>query len=175
MPRVTYIFKDFKCADEHVTRKFVTKDVVLVSCEKCGEDAILPALYDQAFAVIGDEVDYIDNNLGQEPIRIRSKAERKRLMKERGLVEFIRHTPVPGTDLSPHTTDWSRGMDPYTLEQAKILAARQGGPSEEEQAKAARQEEVYAPVSGAFAYEVEPAEAREVAKVLGIEIPEVVK
>lgn len=37
--------------------------------------------------VNGDECDYIDENLGPEPIRIRSWSQRRQLMKERGLVE----------------------------------------------------------------------------------------
>ena len=50
-----------------------------------------------------DEIDYIDDNLGPTPIRIRSRAERKRLMKEKGLVEAVRHVGLQGSDKNPHT------------------------------------------------------------------------
>lgn len=165
MARKRYVFRDFKCADEHVTRTFVEDGVPLVPCQTCGADAILPQLFEQAVAIVGDEIDYVDHNLGREPIRIRSKAERRRLMKERGLVEFIRHVPVPGTDQSPYTTDWSKRIDPYTAEQARILVERVHGGS-----KPVVIEESIAPVEGAFSYEATPAQVREVAEILGIEV-----
>lgn len=61
-------------------------------------------------------------NLGPHPIKVYSNTERKRIMKERGLEEFIRHTPVPGSDKSPNTADWSKGsIDEYTLKAAAAL------------------------------------------------------
>lgn len=77
-------------------------------------------------AAIGDEMDYVDDNLGPSPIRIRSRSERRRLMAERGLVEFVRHVPVPGSDKSPNTTTWA-GMDPQTLANATALVSRVNG------------------------------------------------
>lgn len=71
-------------------------------------------------------------NLGPEPVKVYSNSERLKIMRERGLEEFVRHTPVPGTDKSPHTSDWSKGsMDPYTLEAAKALV-RERKPGENE-------------------------------------------
>lgn len=68
-------------------------------------------------------------NLGPHPVRVYSHTERRRLMQERGLEEYIRHTPVPGTDKSPHTTDWSKGsIDAKTMENAAVLVARQSEP-----------------------------------------------
>lgn len=100
-------------------------------CPKCGEELIVgqfpfcPHGFVKDVAVIGDEVDYVDHNLGPEPVRITSMAQRAAIMKERGLVEYIRHTPVPGSDKSPHTTDWSKGsVDAQTLDNARVLLSR---------------------------------------------------
>lgn len=59
-------------------------------------------------------------NLGDQPVRCDSPADLKREMKARGLEPFIRHTAG-----DPHTRSWAT-MDPYTLEQGRILAERQG-------------------------------------------------
>lgn len=77
-------------------------------------------------AAIGDECDYIAENLGPTEIRIRSKAERRRIMKERGLFEMVRHVGVPGTDKSPHTTNWNC-ISAETLSSAKSMLERVGG------------------------------------------------
>lgn len=63
-------------------------------------------------------------NLGPHPVKVYSNTERLRIMKANGLEEFVRHVPVPGTDKSPHTTDWSRGVDAQTLENARVLVSR---------------------------------------------------
>lgn len=60
-------------------------------------------------------------NLGHEPVTVYSRSELKREMQARGLVEFVRHVPVPGSDKSPHTTSWSS----VDLEAGKALAERQ--------------------------------------------------
>jgi hypothetical protein len=70
-------------------------------------------------------------NLGHEPVTVYSRSELKRELQARGLVEFVRHVPVPGSDKSPHTTSWSS----VDLEAGKALAERQAhtryvGPSE---------------------------------------------
>lgn len=67
-------------------------------------------------------------NLGNEPVTVYSRSELRREMKARGLQEFVRHVPVPGSDKSPHTTSWDV-PSPYTLEQARILLERVGRPS----------------------------------------------
>lgn len=58
-------------------------------------------------------------NLGHDPVTLYSPAELKREMKARGLEPMIRHTPG-----DVHTRSWAT-MDPYTLEQGRILAERQ--------------------------------------------------
>lgn len=60
-------------------------------------------------------------NLGHEPVTVYSRSELRRELAARGLVEMVRHVPVPGTDKSPHTTSWT-GVD---LEAGKALAERQ--------------------------------------------------
>jgi len=79
-------------------------------------------------------------NYGPHPVRVYSHSERKRLMaqpridpvtgKEYRLSEFVRHVGVPGTDKSPHTTDWGKSMDPYTLEAARALVSRVCAPDD---------------------------------------------
>lgn len=60
-------------------------------------------------------------NVGPEPVTFYSRSEKRRYLKEHGLVEMVRHVPVPGSDVSPHTTSWT-GVD---LEAGRILAERQ--------------------------------------------------
>ena len=68
--------------------------------------------------------------MGHEPVTYYSKSERRRLMALNGVEEFVRHQPLKGTDKSPFTSDWSKGsMDPQTLENARLLVERQGGPA----------------------------------------------
>lgn len=65
-------------------------------------------------------------NLGHEPVTLYSRSELKRELKARGLVEYVRHVPLPGSDKSPHTTSWAT-TDPYTLEAARVLVERVTG------------------------------------------------
>jgi hypothetical protein len=60
-------------------------------------------------------------NVGLEPVTFYSRSEKRRYLKEHGLVEMVRHVPVPGTDVSPHTSSWT-GVN---LEAGRILAERQ--------------------------------------------------
>jgi hypothetical protein len=98
-----------------------------MTCEKCG--VVIP-VGDWPFcphgaarpAVHGDEIDYVDHNLGRHPVRITSKAQRRQLMAERGLVERVEHVPTPGSDKSPHTRSWAV----VDLEAATALVSRQG-------------------------------------------------
>jgi hypothetical protein len=163
MARRIYKFVEFRCEHGHKTHKFAEAGTLLVKCETCGEPAILPAVATQVAAGIRvDSLDYIDHNLGREPVHITSHAQRRALMAAGGLVEFIRHTPVPGTDKSPHTTDWSKGsIDPYTLESARILVSRQGGKHEETEEEA--------PVANMFSHTASPADVRELVKIINKE------
>lgn len=100
-------------------------------CEKCGVDY---GIGDWPFCphghgsgvVVGDEMDQvIENNGTPHPIRFRSRAALKAHMDAHGLVSKVRHVPLhQGTDASPHTTDWSKGIDAYTMEAARVLLSR---------------------------------------------------
>jgi hypothetical protein len=59
-------------------------------------------------------------NLGDKPEKLYSPLELRARLKELNLEPFVRH--LPGDQ---HTRSWAT-MDPYTLEQARILAERQG-------------------------------------------------
>jgi hypothetical protein len=58
-------------------------------------------------------------NLGHDPVVVYSRSELKRELDARGLQPFVRHV-----DGDKHVSSWVT-MDPYTLESARILAARQ--------------------------------------------------
>jgi hypothetical protein len=58
-------------------------------------------------------------NLGDQPVYCESPADLKRELKARNLEPMVRHI-----DGSPHTRSWAT-MDPYTLENGRILAERQ--------------------------------------------------
>jgi hypothetical protein len=101
-----------------------------VTCPDCGAELIVgswPFCRDgHAPASIGAQSDGIPGgetieNLSHEPITFYSRSEKRRYLKEHGLVEMVRHVPVPGTDVSPHTTSWT-GVN---LEAGRILAERQ--------------------------------------------------
>ncbi len=101
-----------------------------MTCEKCGAALKVGDFpfcpHEPAHGgVQGDEMDYVDWNLGPEPIHITSRAQRAALMRERGLREAIWHIPAPGSDQSPVTRSWDTPCA-YTLENARILVSRQG-------------------------------------------------
>jgi hypothetical protein len=73
---------------------------VTTICEKChavlevGSFPFCP--HGNGFSrVAGDETDYVDHNLGPEPIRIRSWSQRRALMAARGLQDYQYDVPVP--------------------------------------------------------------------------------
>lgn len=77
--------------------------------------------------VIGDECDVVQENGFAHPTRFTSKSELAKALDAKGLEMRVRHIAVPGTDKSPHTTDWSKGsMDAQTLENARQLTMRTG-------------------------------------------------
>ncbi|MPZ20143.1 MAG: hypothetical protein GEV06_19830 [Luteitalea sp.] len=46
-------------------------------------------------------------NLGSRPVKVESWSERKRIMRDRGLVESVRHVGARGSDKSVHTSRWT--------------------------------------------------------------------
>jgi hypothetical protein len=106
-----------------------------MTCPRCGQHL---AIGDWPFCphgpsrslVVGDEIDVvIENNGTPHPIRFRSREVLRKHMEAHNLTPFVRHVPVPGSDKSPHTSDWSRGIDAQTLENVRVLLSRsaQGG------------------------------------------------
>jgi hypothetical protein len=98
-------------------------------CDRCGEDIFIG---DWPFCphgrgvatVIQDACDITQVNGTKTPIHFTSKAERKAWLKAAGYEEFVRHQPLPGTDKSTQTSDWSRVTDPYTMNYKRELLER---------------------------------------------------
>lgn len=102
-------------------------------CEKCGQEL---QIGDYPFCPHGSTKSFINRdeipggvwleNYGPEPIKVYSHSERRRIMAERGLYEKEKFCPMPGTDKDPQGIPNPRGyMDPYTLENGRILIERQ--------------------------------------------------
>lgn len=98
-------------------------------CSECGQRVLIG---DWPFCphgrgvatVIPDAMDHTQINGCKTPIRFRSKSDRKAWLKANGYEEFVRHVPLPGSDKSPHTSDWSRGYDDYTANYKRELLER---------------------------------------------------
>jgi hypothetical protein len=99
-------------------------------CDRCGA---LIEIGDWPFCphgparvtVISDSIPggLVIENLGPEPVRVYSETERRRIMKERGLVDFVRHRPPPGTDKSAHTSNWSAVTQQMLDDAADLVSA----------------------------------------------------
>ena len=99
---ITY---DFICGQGHKQIDVRARYGDRPACPECG--GAVEILWESSFPnIIGDEIDYVDHNIAKEPIHFRSKAERRRVMKQLGIQEKVRHVGVPGTDRSPQTTRW---------------------------------------------------------------------
>ena len=66
--------------------------------------------------------DITNEMMGHEPVTYRTRSERRRLMKEHNLEEFVRHVPTQGSATSPHTINWHTAVD---LDAATKAVARQ--------------------------------------------------
>ncbi len=96
------------------------------TCDRCGAEL---RIGDYPFCPHGHGSNGIEDvtwpggitfeNLGHTPITLYSPAELRAEMDARGLQPMVRHTPG-----DPHTRSWAT-MDPYTLENGRILAERQ--------------------------------------------------
>jgi len=53
--------------------------------------------------ILGGEV---LENVADQPITVYSKSERRRVLREHNVFEFVRHVGQRGSDKSPHTTRW---------------------------------------------------------------------
>jgi hypothetical protein len=99
-----------------------------MTCEKCGQEMAIggwPWCPHEPGATGAIDDSFIGGrtyeNLGHSEVTVYSRSELRRELKARGLEEYVRHVPVPGTDKSPHTTSWT-GVN---LEAGKALAERQ--------------------------------------------------
>jgi hypothetical protein len=81
---------DVECPQGHQGEVLASIDDRAVACRTCGESTTRIWLRTSS-GVIGDALDYYDDNLGPAPIHITSRSQRKRLMVQRGLVEKVRH------------------------------------------------------------------------------------
>ena len=103
-----------------------------MDCSECGkalrvgEWPFCPHGEPGAFTEIGDECDFVVENLGREPIRFRSKAEHRRVMAERGLRHPERYVPHPaGKTSREHAGTPNMGCaDAYTMNNVRELMER---------------------------------------------------
>jgi hypothetical protein len=110
-------------------RKHTNKvETMGTKCERCNRDLSVGEwpFCPHGFGVNGVEQDgwpggRTFENLGPGEVTLYSRSELRRELNARGLIEMVRHVPVPGSDTSPHTTSWT-GVD---LEAGRILAERQ--------------------------------------------------
>lgn len=116
------------CAARHAEAQRATKTMNTITCEQCGVTYGIGASpwCRDGHATGSTSIEDVTwpggitfENLGHEPVTLYSRSELKAELKARGLEECVRH--VPG---DRHTRSWAT-MDPYTLEQARILAERQ--------------------------------------------------
>lgn len=107
------------------TRRVVLfgKELLCPSCYNARRD--LPRI---TSAVFRDEIPggVTLDNYGPTPVTFYSHGERRAYMARHGLQERERFAPMPGTDKDPQGIPNPAGyMDPYTLNNARILVSRQ--------------------------------------------------
>ena len=85
------------------------------TCERChkalevGEWPWCPHGRSTGLSVVDDSIPggmTVENMGTPTPQTFYSKSEWRRAMKERGLVNMVRHVPEQGSDKSPHTQRW---------------------------------------------------------------------
>lgn len=118
-----------------MTTDFGFGDIVEGRCTKCGaavgsgEYPFCPHGVVELAMIERDEIPggIICENYGPHPIRFDSHSQRRRYMKEHGLHERGKFSPMPGTDIDPQGIPNPAGyMDPQTLENARVLLTRSG-------------------------------------------------
>lgn len=98
-------------------------------CPVCGQTT--ERLWRGRRMIVRDEIPggLTVENYGPHPVTFYSHSERRRYMKEHGLVERAQFCPVPGTDRSAHGVVRWDALDPYTLEAARYLVMHRSGPA----------------------------------------------
>lgn len=95
---------DYRCPFGHETESLERIGTERTTCRVCHLEAWREW---RSFAnVIGDEIDWWDDNIDTKPVHFTSKIERRRMMKEKGVQEYLRHVGEQGSDRSKHTTRW---------------------------------------------------------------------
>lgn len=123
---------DFRCETCHREWEQLMPVGKNPPCHECGTADVVKLWKKRPSAIKGDEIPggmWIEN-LGHEPVKVYSHTERLQLAEQRGLQEYVKHVPVPGTDKSPHTTNWAV-MSPEGMEKAKQLLERVGRPTQD--------------------------------------------
>ena len=115
---------DFKCECGAEFEVLIRADDIAI-CPAC-RSTLVTKEWTTTATVIGDECDFVQENGLQHPVRVRSWSEYRRLMKENNCESAVRHIGVPGTDRSPHTSNWS-AISPETLAGAKAMLERSMG------------------------------------------------
>jgi hypothetical protein len=104
-------------------------------CESCGQEVqvgewpFCPHGRTGSFTNFKDDIPggLTVENYGPTPMTFYSHSERRRYMAAHGLTERETFCPTPGTDKDPQGIPNPKGfMDPYTLENARILVSRNG-------------------------------------------------
>jgi len=109
----------------------------LPDCDQCG-GVTRHVWTGEKMQIAADDIPggIVLENLGPVPVKVYSHSELRRLLRQprtdkQGntyfLTPFVRHVGVPGTDKSPHTTNWAAGITQETLDKAKSLLERVGG------------------------------------------------
>lgn len=124
----TYDYRCLNCGHNLEMYRAISERNNVVRCPDCNSSMERYMDSQHAHGVVGDEWPGGKwfENLGPHPVKLYSNTERKKIMKERGLREFVRHQPLQGTDKSPHTTDWSAGIAKETLAGATAILERIG-------------------------------------------------
>lgn len=107
-------FIDIVCSNAACMFSVVDQNVpygdVFPLCERCGAPTVRLWTAQGTAGVSGDECDVtIKHGLCHEdgsPRRFTSKAELAKAAKDKGLVNYVRHAPPPGTDKSKFTSRW---------------------------------------------------------------------
>lgn len=79
-----------------------------VACLTCGGPTERVWLPSHVPSVRADSIPggLVIEHLGHEPVTVYSWSERKRLIKETGHYEAVRHVGTPGSDKHPETVRW---------------------------------------------------------------------
>lgn len=115
--RARWVLKSLQCvADEtHRWQQLLGPGKTPV-CPTCGAEGVRPdPIAPMSATVFGDTLwggpQFIEN-LSAEPVWCETKSEYRALLAQHGMVNRVRHVPIPGTDKSPVTTTWDIGLPP---------------------------------------------------------------